>query len=83
MNVNQWEEKLFDQSRLIEPKDGPVKTAVSIGAMFNNYYNIYFLYSHANLILISVLPKNPKLQLLICSTVGLDSNKQHCRTQQL
>ena len=28
-SANHWEEKIFDQSRSIEPKDGPVKTAVS------------------------------------------------------
>ena len=28
-STNHWEEKLFDQSRSIEPKDGPVKTTVS------------------------------------------------------
>jgi len=30
LTMNKWEDKVFDQSRLIEPKEGPVRTAVSV-----------------------------------------------------
>ncbi len=41
LSANHWEEKLFDQSRSIEPKDGPVKTAVSSVALVTPLlYNI-------------------------------------------